>query len=278
MKILSGIAGREIQYDSLDCKIKILGLVRERKRLEEAALDLVPRYDGELHLAADDYMIVCDYHSPYFSVLWHNRMLAVAEKLDVRKIIIIGDLVDCAFASYYYSEHKPALADEADENKRLLRSFLDSFEEIILIKGNHEDRLGRLTDAKVTIEILLENWTREAWGTQIKYSSYDKLFIGDEWMLVHPKSYSQISGNVSKRLAAKFHRHIINTHGHFVAWGYDVSGEYLSVDLGGMFDLAKIEYVNMKTTTHPLWGNGFGVLRNNHFTLFDKMTDWGQYK
>jgi len=235
----------------------------------------IPVFRGDLKLPMDDYLITCDYHSPYYSVLWHNRTLAIAERLGIRKIIVVGDLIDFGFAAFWYSDHKPGIDDESDENRRLVRSLLSAFDEIYLVKGNHEDRLGRQTNGLVQARYLLELWAGEDYGKRFHYSLYDKLTIGSEWLLVHPKSYSIISTKVAKILASKFHKNILNTHGHFLGYGYDISGKYYAADIGGIFDKEKIEYKNLKTSTHPEWGNGFAVLKNGHPYLFDERTDWG---
>lgn len=239
---------------------------------------LIPRFDGEFHLPMDDYLITCDYHSPYHSIEWHNRSLDVAKKRGIRNVIIIGDLVDFGFASFFYTDNRPTYDMEKDENKRLIRSFMDNFDKVYLVKGNHEDRLGRMTDGKLQVQVLLELWTREEWQNRFQYSPYDRAFIGSDWMLVHPKSYSQISGQVAKKLAAIKHMNVINAHGHFLSYGYDMSGKFLAVDMGGMFDVSKIEYKNIKTSTHPEWNNGFGILKDGHFEFFDKMTNWGAWQ
>jgi hypothetical protein len=93
-------------------------------------------------------------------------------------------------------------------------------------------------------------------------------------MCVHPKSYSQKAGIASRALCSKYLKNVLNTHGHHVGWNYDPSGKFLAVDLGGMFDPEKIEYMNIKTTTHPVWNSGFGMLRNGYFHLFDQQTDF----
>lgn len=235
----------------------------------------IPVFRGDFKLPMDDYIVLCDHHSPYYSTLWHNRSLAIAARFGIRKVILVGDLVDFAFASHYYSDNKPGLDDEKAENERLIQSLLAAFDEVYHIKGNHEDRLGRQTDGVVQARVLLEMWTgKDAWQKRWHYSLYDKLTIGDEWLLVHPKSYSIISTKVAKTLAAKYHKNILNTHGHFLGYGYDISGRFYAADIGGIFDKDKIEYKNIKTTTHPEWKNGFAMLKNGRPYLFDDNTDW----
>jgi hypothetical protein len=231
-------------------------------------------FKGDLKLPMDDYIITADYHSPYYSVEWHNRSLAIAERFGIKKLVVIGDLVDFGFASFFYADHKPGIADESDENRRLIQSLLAQFEEIVVVKGNHEDRLGRNTNGIIQARYLFELWSGPEWGKRFKYSLYDKLTIGDEWMCVHPKSYSTVSTRVAKLLAAKFHKNILNTHGHFLGYGYDISGKYYAADIGGMFDRDKIEYRCIKTTLHPEWQNGFLMLKNGHPYLFDDHTDF----
>jgi hypothetical protein len=234
----------------------------------------IPVFKGDLKLPMDDYIITADYHSPYFSTLWHYRSLMIAEHFGIKKLVVVGDLVDFGFASHYYSDHKPGIADEADENKRLIQSLLAQFEEIVVVKGNHEDRLGRQTDGLIQARYLFELWAGPEYGKRFKYSLYDRLTIGDEWLCVHPKSYSTVSTRVAKLLAAKYHKNILNTHGHFMGYGYDISGKYYVADIGGMFDKEKIEYKNLKTTIHPEWTNGFLMLKNGYPYLFNEHTDF----
>ena len=234
----------------------------------------IPIFKGDLKLPMDDFIITCDYHSPYYSVAWHNRSLQIAERFGIKKLIVIGDLVELGFAAYFYSDDKPSIEDEEGENKRLIQSMLIHFEQVYLVKGNHENRLGRNTNGIIKAQTLLKEWAGPEYGKRFVFSLYDKLTIGGEWLCVHPKSYSQKAGIASRQLCSKYLKNIINTHGHHVGRNFDPSGKFLAIDLGGMFDPDKFEYMNMKTTTHPIWNPGFGMLKNGYFYLFDSRTDW----
>ena len=177
------------------------------------------------------------------------------------------------FAKAWYSDQEKNLDDEVKQVKPVIEA-LNFFDINYLIQGNHETRVGRMTDGKIQARHIYQLFGGDIWEKKFRYSQFDKMRIGDKWLLVHPNSYSQVSPAVARRLAEKYHRHVINSHGHLVGMSYDRSGEFLAVDLGGMFDVRKIEYINMKTTTHPVWANGFCMIRNGHFWHFTDTTDW----
>lgn len=260
--------GQEFTYKSV-------AAAKERYRLTNYCLEIDKdiKIYKEINLPDGDYMISCDYHSPYHSEVWINRLLKIADVFKIRKHIIIGDLFDFDFAKKWYSDEKSNLDKEIEYVSPVIAT-LDYFDENYLIQGNHETRVGRITDGKVKARHLFRLFGPEIWDKKFRYTLYDKMKIGNDWLLVHPNSYSQVSTSVAKRLAEKFHRNVINTHGHFVAFAYDRSGRFQVYDLGGMFQRDKIEYINKSTTTHPLWNNGFGVLRNGKFWHFTDSTDW----
>jgi len=239
----------------------------------------IDRYE-EPWLPDDNYMISCDYHAPYHSEVYVNRLLQIADKFKIRKNVIVGDLFDMDFAKWaLFKQAKDEGETESTLDKEIAHvepviQALDYFDKNELITGNHEFRIDRLTGGTIQSRHLMKLFWGDNFARKITVSPYDKMRIGDDWLVVHPQSYSQISGSVALRLADKYHRNILNAHGHFVALRFDRSGEYMGIDLGGMFDINKIEYINKKTTTHPFWNNGFGMIYNGKFYHFHKNSDW----
>lgn len=238
--------------------------------------DDIPRYK-EPTMPMDNYMVSCDYHAPFYSEAWANRLLAVAKRFKIRKNLIIGDLFDFEFMSHYPpqdGQERASFEQEKNGNTPLIQA-LDYFDENYLVSGNHERRVGLQTEGRLLARHLVELFGSEIFQKKFKFSDYDKLNVGDNWLMVHPKSYSQVSGSVAIRLAEKYHKHVLNAHGHFTAMRWDRSGQYMGIDIGGLFDSEKIAYKQFKTTTHPDWNPGFGMLYNGHFYLFHLETDWG---
>jgi len=263
--------------------MKMVGTARARYGILKFYLEKdkdMKLYNTELQLRPADRLVICDLHSPYHDEVMMNRALQVADNMGIKECIIAGDLIDNDFIKYYPNPRIEDIStfDKEKEKTQLIFKMLDYFDRNILIKGNHENRVNRATDGKIQARHLFENIGKEVWEQKFMYSTYDKLFIGDEWMIVHPQSYSQISASVAVRLAEKYHRHVLNAHGHFFAFRYDRSGEYMAVDLGGMFDPRKFQYINEKTTTHPVWNSGFVVItKNNRIHLFHENCDWEYY-
>ena len=231
----------------------------------------------EVVLPIDDiYMLTCDWHIPYHSDLWADRVVAIARHYNIKRHIIIGDLFDCEFASHWQKNTTFSLDEEGRQCRKTAEKLV-MFEQNILIQGNHENRITRLTKGIIQAKHLFHILGGDLFMQKFQYTEFDKLRIGDKWLLVHPASYSQLPCAVAKKLCAIYHCNVINTHGHNVGRMKDVSGKYEAIDLGGLIERNKVPYVNEKTTTHPMWNKGFGMLRRGHFTHFTAETDWSLY-
>jgi len=269
VEILSRECGFNFTYKKIDCALDRYGL---RGLIEND--DGIKLYK-EMTLPEGNYIVSCDYHAPYFSEAWVNRLLLIAQRFNIKKHIIAGDLFDMNFAKWQTiidGDHDTDLDEETISTEPLIKA-LDWFNDTFLICGNHETRLSRITDARIQMKHIIR-YIGEGFGGKLRFSEYDKVNIGDKWLVVHPKSYSQISASVAVRLAEKYHRHVLNAHGHFIALRFDRSGKYMGVDLGGMFAQDKIGYCSLSTTTHPFWNNGFGAIINGYFYHFHEGTDW----
>lgn len=221
-----------------------------------------------------NYMVFSDAHAPYYDEVYLNRMMAIADKFGIVKGIAAGDTLDMNFAKYFYDSERGDLDAEIIKTTPLFQA-LQYFDEVIFLQGNHENRIGRMTDGKVQARHIFKIFGEKVWVEKFKYiENKTRIKVGRKWLITHPTSYSQISASVSVRLAEKYHRNIINAHGHFIAFRWDRSGKYQCYDLGGLFNVAKIKYTSESTTTHPEWNQGFMALLDGHAYHFHGGTDW----
>ena len=234
-------------------------------------------YYTDASIPDDNYMVFSDCHAPYYDEIYLNRLLAIADKFGIVKAISAGDTLDMNFAKYFYDPQRGDLDVEVIKTEPLFQA-LQYFDEVVFISGNHENRVGRMTDGKIQARHIFKIFGEKVWTKKFKYiENKTRLRVGEKWLITHPTSYSQISASVSVRLAEKYHRHIINAHGHFTAFRYDRSGRYQCYDSGGLFNVNKIKYLAESTTTHPSWNQGFLMLLDGHAFHFHDGTDWNYW-
>jgi len=215
--------------------------------------------EKEMILESDNTLILSDWHIPFENTKLVNRALDVIKGYDVQHIIIPGDFMDCINFSTFKDEQP---ADTWDEEIEYVAKHLNKLESLIglenvyFLRGNHEDRWiramfgrGKLKHLFNMTGVVAPNVSNFDWMTLHSPSG--------KWRICHPKNYSVIEGSVPKRLATKFRCNIASAHGHHCMQTRDVSRHYHAVELGGLFDQSKLNYLNRNTTTHPGTVNGF---------------------
>ena len=256
---------------SVTCINNAIARHRVGKFLMERGED-VKVYNEEMRINVESAIVTSDWHAPHHSEVWVNRMLQFAHKYKIKTHVIGGDWFDMDFAKWSKfrmmmgeGEGDSTLDEEIAKNRKVIEA-CKYFDVTKLQCGNHEQRPSTLTDGKIQARHIIDLMGgKEMEGLTV--SVYDKLYINEDILVVHPKSYSQISGSVAVRLAEKTHRHVLNAHGHFMAMRYDRSAKFMCCDIGGMFDIQKIDYICKKTTTHPTWNNGFAVIMDGGIEL-----------
>lgn len=244
-------------------------------------LDLLPDYPAEMLRIPDrPCALTSDWHAPYYSLRWLRRLLAVSSALKVRDLAIVGDFADESWVSRFVRlEHR---GGGLNEDMRVILSTLQTlllfYKDVWWCYGNHEDRLPQALHGHDMLMASAEAAARSLPGN-LHMTDMKTLLLGDDWRLEHPKKFASDAAKVAVMAAAIYHKNVACGHGHHFGFKYDVSGKYIGLDLGGLFDISKQEYL-FKTgiTTLPTWNNGFWVYRNGKVTPFeDSMTTWGDF-
>jgi hypothetical protein len=249
----------------------------------------VPRFIDHLQLdSAQDggYAIACDFHAPCHSALWTNRLLTVCERYRLESLILAGDGLDMSAFSHWGADVNLPWSEEMEAAGEWLWVIYQSFRRVYWLTGNHEARPTRLTAGQLPpidlVDAVLTHHARDTgqefkfFPGRIAFSIYSHCYVDDEWMVVHPKSYSRIPGRIANQLALIHGKHVVAAHSHRANWGWADDGKHVIVDTGGMFDEELVRYRHLQVTTHPAWNHGFVVYRDGHAALFtdSPYTDW----
>ena len=204
-------------------------------------------------LCDDVYCICADIHCPYHSPFWVEKFIKMSMKTKLKKgqkrvCVIGGDF----FQFDTFSKHKLSNPDDIIEytynaGGDILKVFLKVFDKIIITKGNHDKWIEIFTDGKMNSDHIFQmmDIKKSEFKEKIVLSNYPYLVINNFWRVTHPNNYSIVKGAVANKLSSKYEMGIINAHGHFLSMGYNTSGKYPIIDIGGLFDRKKIYYIMM---------------------------------
>jgi hypothetical protein len=226
---------------------------KNRVRLLREIADSVPELN-EYFKIKGDCIVVADWHIPAFNPEVTEIVFEKAEELGINQILIAGDFLQLdAFSPHTTYPIK-------------------NVEKIYWIWYNHSEWLVNYLENKIDINILARMFYDKMEGKQLLVQRYGFAVINDTFRVTHPKSYSRCTPQVERQLAAKFHQHIIGTHGHQNSIGFDSSGQYICLQVGGLHHRTKISYT-MRDTTHPEWNNGFAWVKDNKLGYYFQHKD-----
>ncbi len=230
---------------------------------------------------AGDWMITGCIHIPYTDWNWCDRIVEVAKKnlKKPRKLLIAGDFFSLDnFSTWAQIVHCPTWKEERETAKALFKVWLEIFQEIKMLMGNHERRLQRWAagnlDETDLIKMVISNPKR------IEMSNFGHCCIEPgNWRVTHARNFSINALTVPEKLAQKFHQNIICFHPHRINKGWDRYGKYVIVEGGCLVDQNKLAYVVLDDNTTSAMQKGFVLLKDGTSTLFGDppFTDWSKY-
>jgi len=219
-------------------------------------------------ITSSNLAIISDLHLPYIHIPFTLYFMDIAREHGCKELLIAGDMFDQAMFSVFKSSLKSTWEQESKGVEKCLLMLLEQFDKITIIMGNHDARLLRLLNYELQFTDVVCMVMQDA---RLHISQRPMAMINpgpEQWMVSHPKSYRQISGQVGKDMAAKHLCHQVITHGHLTCHTFDRSGRFHCIDIGGLVHYEKCEYVMQQLTTHPKWVNGFLLLLDNEPLLF----------
>lgn len=255
--------------------------------------DIKPPIPPELIVPYEDCIVVGDSHMPYIHKAALVAMLQSAKENGPATLILNGDALDFDLYSSYQSMAAPGTLVEADAHRRAIYEIMfalaGAFSKIYVLRGNHDARLLKMAGKKLSLSSVWQMFAVPAdeWR-DYDGNSYPNLLnimtiteryymtmIGGPtgtWRFTHQKNYSTVPGSVPRKIASKLGCNVVGAHTHHLC--VTTSGtkdNYYAVEGGCLFDQRKIEYKEMRDTTHPENSVGWVTIRNgvpktHHFT------------
>lgn len=259
------------------------GALPRRLKQYNTSPDAVKNFNNAWNLKGNR-LICSDIHAPFHSERWIERLLRTKDKAKIGTLTIVGDGLDMHAFSAWGGDPELPWKHEALIAGELVWRLYSEFNRIEWIRGNHCDRISRKTDWQMDyshpLDAILCGYARQTGEKyepgRIDYTEYPYAWLDDEWMLVHPRSYSRIPTNVSRQLALKYQKHVMAGHGHLCGQSVALDGVHVAIDTGGLMDMDKVSYQHMSITTHPRWNNGFVVYKDGCADLKQEspLTNW----
>jgi predicted phosphodiesterase len=228
------------------------------------------KYNSFLEVSGDA-LILSDFHIPFFSLDWLNKANKIAENYDIKKCIVAGDFFDAkSISSFGCQDKQHTLLLEMTTAREVFNHFLDRFNEIYFIQGNHDVRLPRYFDYQFDLKFFFDYVCPDM---KIKISEFDYCIHTDtNTRICHPRNHSIIPGKIPRDLCSKYLSNIVMGHTHRYCFTFDRSNTFVAMECGGVYDRTKIDYYALHSSTAPAWNNGFALILDKTITGFNEHT------
>lgn len=224
-----------------------------------------------------DALVLPDPHVPYHDGRFISRCVSLARAWGIQQCVIDGDLFDFAALSKWKANETEMLEVELEAGERFIDGLADSFQKILVLMGNHDERLRRVLDKRLTAERLMRLFTTKA---NVSMSGYHYMTLtsgGQEWRITHPRNSSVIPVGVARRLADKHQQNIVAGHGHLWGQATSTSGRWIAIDSGMCGDPERIGYNMEEDNVRPAMVQGAVIVRDSHgWLLHPRYTDWNR--
>jgi len=177
------------------------------------------------------YLIISDIHIPFEQENISKYVKMFEGYVD--GLIIAGDLLDEYAVSSFVQDKEVSLQYEMVRAHELLSEWASMFNEIIIIKGNHDERIDNYVRKNLQPNVLflipdnlaLRHFetgfkTKDIHGNEVEYKGIEGLKVVNSWwtkkhdlIIAHPKNFSKVNGKT-----------VVMTDEYFLAYGHNHRG------------------------------------------------------
>lgn len=214
-----------------------------------------------------DYIISADYHSPFISMLWLNRLLNVAKKENIKQLVIGGDFGDIDRLSWWLRQKQAEdiavkLDDELAFTEMVLEKLFEWFERIDIIGGNHWLRLLGAVTFSVSAKRLMGLVGQKDNPKLHFHGLFNWLLIDSKVRVTHPAKARKLDYTLARDLSILHpDQWIVVTHRHRASEAFTPDGRPI-MEIGWMGDVERMRYIRYTDSTYYNWVNSFGVYKD----------------
>lgn len=216
-------------------------------------------------------VVTADWHHPLTDYALVNQVIDHAEAVGAKNLIVAGDWWHMDALSSFESKQDGAdLLTEMKYSGAAMERVGEYFDRVYFTWGNHDNRfvkiLGYALEFKRAMEMLFRD-VAPGVVEKIVFSNLDFMVIdtpNGPYRVSHPKSYSSVPLANPRRQASKYLMHALSGHTHHFAFGYDVSGQHIAAELGGLHRKDATQYLQ-RTTNYPTWNQGYAIVDSQGF-------------
>lgn len=229
-----------------------------------------------LHKCFGEFIVASDLHVPWHDPEALSAVCITAQLLDISSLIIAGDLLHMDSISRYVGVGRSiTVSEEILAAKRVLSALEQVFAQIIVIPGNHDQRIEKLlgTMDQKSLELLasllgtkdIDDKERLAqlylWqllgSEKMQLYPLPDLLVNDAWLIQHPGTVSRVAPQNQRKMAEKHHKCILEGHSHLFGIGFDSSGKFVTMNMGHLSNDDNFRYKREKPSTFPNTVKGF---------------------
>lgn len=248
---------------------------RLRQKQQSGALAQVPTYFTSTDLMSEIHIdgsgdnrgvLTADWHIPVFDAQMGQSLIEHAiEHRATNWLVVAGDFFNFdALSKYSPKQDTAGLELELQMASLIVERLLDVFDNIYFTWGNHDERLVAALGFKMKFEaaITMALSIPKDKLSKVHVTGRDYVIVetgNGPWRVCHTKQYAKAPLAVPNRLADKYRMAVAGGHRHHLAAGTSVSG-YPILELGGLHDSSRTEYLEKSSTDFPVWQTGFWIL------------------
>jgi hypothetical protein len=298
-------------FPSVNSKLTKMKLSGEWK-VSQVPASSMPLWNEPL-VSEGDAVILTDVEAPFQHSEFINRVLDLADAWGIQTLHLGGDLLHYDSLSAWGSEwtqESEAMVDilieimnslpnkkreevkgkleekgllgggglsgELKESRRVFRSF-DSFKNVYVELGNHDDRYLRALDQALSPKELLHQIDKdkdERWKIAPYYYGFIETEAGT-FRITHPRGAGQ---KTAVDLAIQFHQHVIMGHSHRWNISRDPSGTYWAIQQGHCVDENRLAYVKQRDAKRDAHLLGATIIRGGYPWVLSMDSPWDMLK